>query len=214
MGQVLKKFLVSSFELNGDYKTGFQLEIRNLKLEIICFVLKNTLDKSLRLLYYPISFCLQRLKEFCIFNRRNFSTMKTFMERPQDVKRKWYIVDAKDQVLGRLATRVADKLRGKKKATFTPNVDGGDYVIVINADKVRLTGKKADKKLYQSHSFYPGGFSEEKFSSMVQRNPVKVITLAVRGMVPKSRLGNKIMTKLRVYKGDKHPHTEVKPEAL
>jgi large subunit ribosomal protein L13 len=140
--------------------------------------------------------------------------MKTFMERPQDVKRKWYIVDAKDQVLGRLATRVADTLRGKKKATFTPNVDGGDFVIVINAEKVRLTGKKADKKLYQSHSLYPGGFKEEKFSSMIQRNPEKVIKLAVKGMIPKTRLGDKVITKLRVYKGEKHPHTEVKPETL
>jgi large subunit ribosomal protein L13 len=140
--------------------------------------------------------------------------MKTFMERPQDVKRKWYIVDATDQVLGRLATKVADTLRGKKKVNFTPNVDTGDFVIVINAEKIRLTGKKADKKVYQSHSFYPGGFFEENFKAMIQRNPEKVVKLAVKGMVPKSRLGNKIMTKLRVYKGDKHPHTEVKPEIL
>ncbi len=140
--------------------------------------------------------------------------MKTFMERPQDVKRKWYIVDAKDQVLGRLATKVADTLRGKKKATFTPSVDGGDFVIVINASKIRLTGKKEDKKLYQSHSLYPGGFKEEKFKHVLETNPEKIIKLAVKGMIPKTRLGDKVLTKLRIYKGATHPHTEVKPVNL
>lgn len=140
--------------------------------------------------------------------------MTTFMAKKEEVKRKWYIVDAKGMILGRIATKIAAVLRGKHKAIFTPHVDTGDFVIVINAEKVILSGKKADKKLYQSHSGQPGGFREEKFSSMIKRNPVKVIQLAIRGMLPKTRLGDAMFKKCKIYKGDKHPHAEVKPEAL
>ncbi len=140
--------------------------------------------------------------------------MKTFMARPQDVVRKWYIVDATDEVLGRLATRIADTLRGKKKVTFTPHVDTGDFVIVINAEKIRLTGKKSDKKVYQSHSLYPGGFKEVEFMHMLTTQPEKVIKVAVRGMLPKTKLGDQVFKKLRVYKGEKHPHTSVVLEPL
>jgi large subunit ribosomal protein L13 len=140
--------------------------------------------------------------------------MSTFMARKEDVKRKWFIVDAKDQILGRISTRIAATLRGKHKVTFTPHIDTGDFVIVINAEKVKLSGKKMEKKLYQSHSGQPGGFREEKFSSMIKRNPAKVIHLAVRGMLPKTKLGDAIIKKLKVYKGEKHLHGEVKPEAL
>jgi large subunit ribosomal protein L13 len=117
-------------------------------------------------------------------------------------------------ILGRMATKIAATLRGKHKAIFTPHIDSGDYVIVINADKVRLSGKKSEKKLYQSHSGQPGGFREEKFSAIIKRNPVKVIQLAVRGMLPKTKLGDAIFKKCKIYKGDKHPHAEVKPEVL
>jgi len=140
--------------------------------------------------------------------------MKTFMAKEEDIKRKWYVIDAKDMVLGRLATKVADTIRGKKKVIFTPHADTGDYVIVLNASKVRLTGKKAEKKVYQSHSNYPGGFKEEKFTSLLERYPEKVIMIAVKGMLPKTRLGDKILTKLRVYKGSEHPHAAMKPEPL
>lgn len=140
--------------------------------------------------------------------------MKTFMARPQDVVRKWYIVSAENEVLGRLATRVADTLRGKKKVTFTPHVDTGDFVIVTNAEKVRLTGKKSDKKVYQSHSLYPGGFKEQEFKHLLETNPTKIIKAAVRGMLPKTKLGDQVFKKLRVYKGDKHPHTAVVLEPL
>lgn len=135
--------------------------------------------------------------------------MKTFMARPQDQVRKWYIVDAENEVLGRLATRVADTLRGKKKVTFTPHVDTGDFVIVINAEKIRLTGKKSDKKVYQSHSLYPGGFKEEEFKHLLATNPTRIIKAAVRGMLPKTKLGDQVFKKFRAYKGTKHPHTAV-----
>ncbi|MEI7541686.1 MAG: 50S ribosomal protein L13 [bacterium] len=140
--------------------------------------------------------------------------MKTFMARPQDVVRKWYIVDAENEILGRLATRIADTLRGKKKVTFTPHVDTGDFVIVINAEKVRLTGKKSDKKVYQSHSLYPGGFKEEEYKHILATHPEKILKAAVRGMLPKTKLGDQVFKKFRVYKGTKHPHTSVVLEPL
>jgi large subunit ribosomal protein L13 len=149
-----------------------------------------------------------------VFFKEDFVKMGTFMAKKEDVIRKWYIVDAKDQILGRIATKIAAVLRGKHKAIFTPHVDTGDYVIVINAEKVKVSGKKADKKLYQSHSGQPGGFREEKFSAMIKRNPVKVIQLAVRGMLPKTRLGDAMFKKLKIYKGDRHPHGEIKPTIL
>jgi large subunit ribosomal protein L13 len=140
--------------------------------------------------------------------------MTTFMARKEDIKRKWFIVDADGMILGRIATQIAAVLRGKHKAIFTPHIDTGDYVIVINAEKVRLTGKKSENKLYQSHSGYPGGFREEKFSSMIKRNPVKVLQLAIRGMLPKTKLGDAIYKKCKIYKGALHPHAETNPEIL
>jgi large subunit ribosomal protein L13 len=151
---------------------------------------------------------------FSIVHRRILRIMKTFMARPQDMQRKWYIVDAEDKILGRLATRIADTLRGKKKAIFTPSVDTGDFVIVINAEKIRLSGKKSDKKLYQSHSLYPGGFKEQEFKHVLATRPEKIIKDAVRGMLPKTKLGDRVFKKIRVYKGSTHPHTSVVLEPL
>ena len=140
--------------------------------------------------------------------------MKTYMAKKEDIKRKWYIIDADNKTLGRLATKVADTLRGKKKPGFTPHVDTGDFVVVINAGKVKLTGKKAESKVYRSHSGYPGGFKEEKFLHAMQTKPEKVIEKAVKGMVPKTKLGTQVMKKLKVYKGPDHPHGAQKPEIL
>ncbi|MCE5299971.1 MAG: 50S ribosomal protein L13 [Spirochaetia bacterium] len=137
--------------------------------------------------------------------------MSTTLTRIEDVHRKWYIIDAEDKVLGRIATKAADIIRGKNKATYTPNVDTGDFVIIINADKVKLTGKKADKKIYRSHTLYPGGLKEATFKQLMADDSTKVITMAVQGMVPKTKLGDKIMRKLRVFKGSEHTHVSQKP---
>ena len=140
--------------------------------------------------------------------------MKTFMASPATIDRKWYVVDATDMTLGRLASEVAKVLRGKNKAIFTPHIDTGDYVIVINADKVVLTGKKLVQKVYFRHSGYLGGDSYTKAGDMLAKNPVKMVELAVKGMIPKNRLGSQIYTKLHVYAGPEHPHAAQKPETL
>jgi len=134
--------------------------------------------------------------------------------RTEDADRKWYLVDAKDQVLGRLATEVARVIRGKHKAIFTPNMDTGDFVIVINADKVRVTGKRENLKEYIRHSGYPGGQRTTSFQEMMQKKPEFVIQKAVKGMLPKNRLGRQLIKKLKVYAGDAHPHQAQKPETL
>lgn len=134
--------------------------------------------------------------------------------KPEDAARKWYIVDAKDQVLGRLASRVASVIRGKTKPTFTPNMDTGDFVIVINADKVRMTGKREQLKKYIWHSMYPGGQKIRSYEEMKNKKPEFVIQEAVRGMLPKTRLGKSLITKLKVYAGEEHPHKAQKPELL
>lgn len=126
--------------------------------------------------------------------------------------RKWYVVDARDQVLGRLATQVARIIRGKNKAIFTPNSDTGDYVVVINADQVRMTGKRELLKNYTHHSGYPGGLKTRSFSEVKSKNPEFIIENAVKGMLPKTRLGKKLIKKLKVYSGDIHPHQAQKPE--
>lgn len=131
-----------------------------------------------------------------------------------DVEKRWYVIDAKDQVLGRLATKVATVLRGKHKAVFTPNMDNGDFVIVINADKVKLTGKRELQKTYIRHSGYPGGQKVTSFQEVMQKNPEFAIIHAVKGMLPKNRLGRKIINHLKVYAGENHPHTAQKPEQL
>jgi large subunit ribosomal protein L13 len=134
--------------------------------------------------------------------------------KTEDADRKWYIVDATDQVLGRLATRVARIIRGKHKPIYTPNTDTGDFVIVINAEKVRVTGKRETLKQYIHHSGYPGGLKTREYKVVKAKNPEFVIENAVKGMLPKTRLGKKLSTKLKVYSGDKHPHQAQKPEVI
>lgn len=140
--------------------------------------------------------------------------MKTFMAGPATIDRKWYVVDATDMTLGRLASEVAKVLRGKNKAIFTPHIDTGDYVIVINAEKVKVTGKKLDQKVYYRHSEYVGGMKETTLREMLAKKPEKVVELAVKGMLPKGPLGNQMYTKLYVYAGPEHKHAAQKPEVL
>ena len=140
--------------------------------------------------------------------------MKTFMASPATIDRKWYVVDATDMTLGRLASEVAKVLRGKNKAIFTPHIDTGDYVIVINAEKVKVTGKKLDQKVYYRHSEYVGGMKETTLREMLAKKPEKVVELAVKGMLPKGPLGNQMYTKLYVYAGPEQKHAAQKPEVL
>ena len=140
--------------------------------------------------------------------------MKTFMASPATIDRKWYVVDATDMTLGRLASEVAKVLRGKNKAIFTPHIDTGDYVIVINAAKVKVTGKKLDQKIYYHHSDYVGGMKETTLREMMAKKPEKVIELAVKGMLPKGPLGRQMFTKLHVYAGADHNQAAQKPEVL
>ena len=140
--------------------------------------------------------------------------MKSFVASPATIERKWYVVDAADQTLGRLTSQVAAILRGKNKPTFTPNVDTGDYVIVINADKIKVTGKKMDQKIYYSHSDYVGGMKEATLREKMAKKPEDVITLADKGMLPKGPLGRAMIKKLHVYAGPEHNHAAQKPEVL
>ena len=140
--------------------------------------------------------------------------MKSFMASPATIERKWYVVDAADMTLGRLASEVAKVLRGKNKPTFTPHIDTGDYVIVVNAEKVKVTGKKLDQKIYYHHSDYVGGMKETTLREMLAKKPEKVVELAVKGMLPKGPLGRELYTKLFVYAGPEHKHQAQKPEAL
>ncbi|QQE74711.1 50S ribosomal protein L13 [Brevibacillus composti] len=136
----------------------------------------------------------------------------TYMAKPLEVERKWYIVDAEGQTLGRLASEVASILRGKLKPEFTPHVDTGDFVIVINADKVKLTGNKLQDKKYYSHSLYPGGLKVTSAGDMLKNKPARMFEIAVKGMLPKNSLGRQMFTKLKVYAGTDHPHAAQKPE--
>ena len=140
--------------------------------------------------------------------------MNSFMANPAKVERKWYVVDATGYTLGRLASEVAKVLRGKNKQVFTPHVDTGDYVIVVNADKIKVTGKKLDQKIYYHHSDYVGGMKETTLREMLAKKPEKVVELAVKGMLPKGPLGREMFTKLHVYAGAEHPHAAQQPEAL
>ncbi len=140
--------------------------------------------------------------------------MKTYMANPAKLEKKWYVVDAAGQTLGRLTSEVAKVLRGKNKPEFTPHVDTGDYVIVINADKIVVTGKKLDQKMYYTHSDYVGGFKSSSLREMMDKKPEKVIELAVKGMLPKGPLGREMYSKLHVYAGAEHPHAAQKPEVL
>lgn len=140
--------------------------------------------------------------------------MNTFMASPATIDRKWYVVDATDMTLGRLASAVASVLRGKNKPTYTPHMDTGDYVIVVNAEKVKVTGKKLDQKIYYHHSDYVGGMKETTLREMMAKKPERVIEMAVKGMLPKGPLGREMYTKLHVYAGPDHKHAAQKPEAL
>lgn len=140
--------------------------------------------------------------------------MKTFMASPATIDRKWYVVDAANMTLGRLASEVAKVLRGKNKPIFTPHMDTGDYVIIVNADKVKVTGKKLDQKVYYHHSEYVGGMKEATLREMMAKKPEKVVELAVKGMLPKGPLGRQMYTKLHVYAGPEHQHAAQKPEVL
>jgi large subunit ribosomal protein L13 len=139
---------------------------------------------------------------------------KTYIPPVNEVEQKWYVVDAANQRLGRLATEVATVLRGKTKPTYTPNMDTGDFVIVINADKIEVTGKKQSQKLYRRHSGRPGGMKVETFQQLKARIPERIIEKAVKGMLPKNALGRKLFTKLKVYAGSEHPHQAQQPEVL
>ena len=140
--------------------------------------------------------------------------MKSYMQKKETVERKWYVIDATDMTLGRLASKVAHVLRGKHKATYTPHIDCGDYVIIINAGKVNLTGNKLDKKMYYDHSRYVGGLRTRTAKEMLEKYPVEMIERAVKGMLPHNRLGRAMYKKLFVYEGETHPHMAQKPEVL
>lgn len=140
--------------------------------------------------------------------------MKSFMASPATIERKWYVVDAQGQTLGRLAAEIAKVLRGKNKPIYTPHFDTGDYVIVVNADKVKVTGKKMDQKIYYNHSDYTGGMRETTLRELMAKKPASVIELAVKGMLPKGPLGRAMIAKLHVYAGAEHPHAAQKPEVL
>ncbi len=137
--------------------------------------------------------------------------MKTTITKPTEVERTWYVVDAEGQTLGRLATRIAAILRGKHKPGFSPSVDCGDYVIVVNAEKIHVTGNKLDDKMYYRHSGYPGGLREINLRSQLEKHPTRPVELAVKGMMPKNKLGRKMIKKLKVYTGSEHPHQAQQP---
>lgn len=139
---------------------------------------------------------------------------KTFLPNQENLEQTWYVVDAEDQRLGRLATEVARVLRGKNKPTYTPHLDTGDFVIVVNAEKIDVTGKKRNQKLYRRHSGRPGGMKVETFDDLQSRVPERIVEQAVKGMLPKNSLGRKLFTKLKVYAGPDHPHQAQKPQAL
>ena len=140
--------------------------------------------------------------------------MKTYSAKPKEIEQRWYLVDAEGQNLGRLATRIADTLRGKRKPEYTPHCDVGDFVIVVNAEKISVTGDKRQQKRYYRHSGYPGGLRTRTLGEMLERKPEDVIRLAVRGMLPRNRLARQQLRKLKVYAGPDHPHTAQKPEPL
>ena len=140
--------------------------------------------------------------------------MKTYVANPQDRERNWLVVDAEGQTLGRLATQIADALRGKRKPTYTPHVDTGDFVIVVNAEKISVTGTKLNDKRYYRHSGYPGGLKSRTLGEMLDRRPEEVIRIAVKGMLPRNRLARKQITKLKVYTGPEHPHAAQQPQPL
>jgi len=140
--------------------------------------------------------------------------MKSYMARPLEVERRWYVVDAEGQTLGRLATEIATILRGKNKPQYTPHVDVGDFVVVVNADKVVVTGRKAEQKVYRRHSGYPGGLKTTSYEQMMERQPTEILRKAVKGMMPKNRLARQQLRKLKIYAGPEHPHAAQNPQRL
>lgn len=138
--------------------------------------------------------------------------MKTYHQKPSEVQRDWYVIDASGKVLGRLATQISTLLRGKHKPTFTPSVDGGDFVIVVNAEKIVLTGRKPEQKIYYRHSGYPGGLKEIPYKVMLAKHPERILRLAVKRMLPKNRMGRRLLSKLRIYAGPNHPHAAQQPK--
>jgi len=140
--------------------------------------------------------------------------MKTFSAKPHEVTREWFVVDATDKVLGRLATEIAHRLRGKHKTIYTPHVDTGDFIVVVNVDKIKVTGNKADDKMYFRHSGYPGGITETSFAKMQQRFPSRALEKAVKGMLPKGPLGYAMLKKMKCYAGGAHPHSAQQPKVL
>ncbi|SFL90629.1 50S ribosomal protein L13 [Halanaerobium salsuginis] len=140
--------------------------------------------------------------------------MSTYMAKNEEIERNWYVVDAADKTLGRLASKIAQYIRGKHKPTFTPHVDTGDYIIVVNAEKIKLTGNKWDQKNYYRHTNYPGGIKEVSYKELLVKNPEFIIEKAVKGMLPHNKLGNKMIKKLKVYSGPNHPHQAQQPENL
>ncbi|MEM1436109.1 MAG: 50S ribosomal protein L13 [Pseudomonadota bacterium] len=140
--------------------------------------------------------------------------MRTVSRRPQDVQHNWVVIDAKDQVLGRLATEIAHRLRGKHRPDYTPHVDTGDFVVVVNADQVRVTGNKGEGKMYHRHTGFPGGLKSMSFNKLHERQPTRAIEIAVKGMLPKNPLGRAMFRKLKVYAGAEHPHAAQQPQAV
>ena len=138
--------------------------------------------------------------------------MKTYSLKKEDVSRQWLVIDATDKVLGRVATKIADKIRGKDKPSYTPHTDGGDYVIVVNAEKIKVTGSKYENKKYYTHSLYPGGLKTKTFRELNENNPERIIEEAVKGMLPKNKLGKSIFKKLKVFSGPNHDHESQKPK--
>jgi large subunit ribosomal protein L13 len=138
--------------------------------------------------------------------------LKTYVATPQDRERNWLLVDAEGQTLGRLATQIADALRGKRKPTYTPHVDTGDFVVVVNAEKVAVTGRKAEQKVYRRHSGYPGGLKETSYEQLMERRPTEILRRAVKGMMPKNRLARQQLRKLKIYAGPEHPHAAQNPQ--
>ena len=140
--------------------------------------------------------------------------MRTYSAKPGEITREWYLVDAEGKTLGRLATQIADRLRGKGKPAYTPHVDTGDFVVVVNAEKIAVTGKKLDEKMYYRHSGYPGGLKERSLRVQLERQPTEVLRKAVKGMLPKNRLARQQLTKLKIYAGPEHPHEAQAPRSF
>ena len=146
-----------------------------------------------------------------IFASYKNMTMKTFALKKENVDRQWFVIDASDKILGRIATKIADRIRGKDKPTFTPHTDGGDYVVVINAEKIKVTGEKFNDKKYYTHSLYPGGLKTKTFREMNEKHPERIIEEAVKGMLPKNKLGKSMIKKLKVFSGPEHDHESQQP---